>query len=642
MYRGASAFVMHNNSLPSPDYTGDSDSESEFAQELVHKRRQLDEEVARFSALKDKEFRDFEHDLKARRRREKVQQHFLRNSNNYYHDFVRNSPSASPPASSISMLTGREEKIQNPHPSYNARQSEPIRLMKSSAGPKATTPTICLDKISIIGENVPQTSSSQLHSPPTPSSTVSQIAARASPTIHPRSASSERASPRPKASKSSNKKHDDNLADLFSPPYLPLFEAGQERLAEIEGTQTEPASPTSHSVDIQAIPITSSSLPTESSMSNEFHVPSAKRAYTSPSALNRKTLPPIIRNVNGRKRAGGKRKHVTFILADRAIVEPSSSYEEGPSPDIDDESDRRGSGESDGSQCLIDNSPADAVRPAIVRKATPLDPFGRRKRNVVPEDTPEAEVGMSMGDLLFGTDKELHQTSPPIVTTTNSYHRRSSRDDGIETEGVKPAESQPDDGYFSPRHSIVAPTSPSPEKSTAFGSVDDNAYMYKQKTKLVHQRTERKNSRSPSHSPAVSRQTSFDIASSEDVAQKVTHKLESPHFSPRHSPGHSPRQQARHHRMVPDQPSLIEDDLLRGNNTGFFELDEELTSPDQPVDHFIEDDGEEIAAIQSKNKKGQSIRDLQEELQTGTSVPINILRPGTSSVSNSWIGTFGH
>lgn len=645
MYRGSSAsYVMHNNSLPSPDYTGDSDSESEFAQELVRKRKQLDEEVARFRAQKDKEFRDFEHELKSSRRREKVQQHFLRNNNSYYHDFTKNSPSATPPASSVSMLTGFEEKIQSPKLQQGARQSEPIRLMKSSVGPKVTNPTICLDKISITGENVPKTHSNQLYTPPTPSCTVSQIAARASPTIHARSASTERPSSRDKSPKSSEKKHEDNFSDLFAPPFLPLLESRQARDGQIEGIQTEPASPTNHSMDIKAIPVTSSSLPTESSMSNEFHVPSAKRAYTSPSALNRKTLQPIIRNVNGRKRAGGKRKHVTFILADRAIVEPSSSYEEGPSPDIDDEDDRRGSGDSDASQCLIDNSPAEPTRPAIARKLTPLDPFGRRKRTIIPEDTPEAEVGMNMGDLLFGTDKELHQTSPPIVTTTNSYNRRPSLLDGLELETAQPSEPPPpEDGYFSPRHNTFSPTSPSPEKSTAFGSVDDNAYMHKQKTKLVHQRTERENSRSPSVSPAVSRQTSFDAAASGNTAQKVTKKLESPHFSPRHSPGHSPRQHAPFPRLASEHPSFIEDDLLRGgNNGGFFELDEELDSPNKPVGHFIEDDKEETEAMRSKNKKGRQTRDFPEDVQTGTSVPINIIRPGTSSVSNSWIGTFGH
>lgn len=642
MYRGSSAYVMHQSSLPSPDYTGDSDSESDIAQELIQKRKQLDEDVARFRALKDKEFRDFEHELKTRRRRDKVQQHFLRNSNSYYHDFTKNSPSATPPAASSSIPAGFEEKIRDPNVSHHARQSEPIRLMKSSAGSKVTTPTICLDKISIIGENVPQPHLNHLHTPPTPSGTVSQIAARASPTIHARSASTERASLRDKAPKSSENKHEDKFSDLFAPPYLPLLESRQDRLGDIEGTQTEPASPTSHSIDIQAIPVTSSSLPTESSMSNEFHVPSTKRAYTSPSTLNRKTLPPIIRNVNGRKRAAGKRKHVTFILADRAIVEPSSSYEEGPSPDVDDEDDRRGSAASDGSESLIDNTSSDLARPTIARKLTPLDPFGRRKRTIIPEDTPEAEVGMNMGDLLFGTDKDLHQSSPPIVTTTNSYNRRPSAQDGLELDTNHLADAQPDDGYFSPRHNTFSPLSPSPEKSAAFGSVDDNAYMHKQKTKLVHQRTERKNSRSPSVSPAVSRQTSFDITATHNTAQKVTQKMESPHFSPRHSPGHSPRQQPPYPRLVAEHPSFIEDDLLRGNAGGFFELDEELDSPNKSIEHFIEDDKEETEAMKGKAKKGRHTRDHPEDLQTGTSVPINIVRPGTSSVSNSWIGTFGH
>lgn len=643
MYQSSSPYVMQNSSLPSPDYTGDSDSESEIAQELIQKRKQLDEEVARFRAQKDKEFKDFEIDLKSKRREKRVQQQFLRNNNSYYHDFTKNSPSATPPAASTSMLTGLEEKIQNTDLPQQTRQPQPkpIRLMKSGVGPKVTTPTICLDKISIIGENVPQPHLNQLHTPPIPSSTVSQIAARASPTIHARSTSIERVSSRDKLPKTPENKHEDNFSNLFAPPYLPLLESRHERSGQIEGTQTEPASPTSHSMDIQPISVTSSSLPTESSMSNEFYVPATKRAYTSPSALTRKALPPIIRNVNGRKRTGGKRKHVTFQLADRAIVEPSSSYEEGPSPDVDGESDRRDSNESDASQCIVETAPVEAIRPVIARKLTPLDPFGRRKRHVVPEDTPEEEVGMNMGDLLFGADRELHPSSPPIVTTTNSYNRRPSLQDTSELGESQSTNLQPEDGYFSPRHNTFSPTSPSPEKSTTFGSVDDNAYMTKQKNKLVSQRTERKNSRSPLHSPAASRQTSFDNAST-STAPKATRKLESPHFSPRHSPGHSPRQTPRYPRFAQDHPGFIEDELLRGNNLGFFELDEELDSPNKPLSHFIEDDKEENEAIENKNKKGRHTVDLPEDFQTGTSVPINIVRPGTSSVSNSWIGTFGH
>lgn len=615
-----------NNSLPSPEYTGDSDSESEFAQELIQRRRQLDEEVARFRAQKDKELREFEIELKSRRAQKRVQQQFQKNNNNYYHEFSKNSPSATPPVSSISVLNGFEKKIQTP------RQLEPIRLMKSSTESKVTPPTICLDKISIIGENVSQAHVSPLQTPPTPTA-----ASRVPVTIHACSASIDRGSPRNQSPKLPDPAHEDKPSCVFAPPYLSIFESSHDGSGLVEGTQTEPTSPTGHNVTKEIMSVTSSSLPVKSSMSNEFQVPATKRAYTSPSTLNPKMLAPIIRNVNGRKRVGGKRKHVTFQLADRAIVEPSSSYEEGPSPDLEDESDGRSSTCSETSQQSPENDSAGASRPAIPSRPTPLDPFGRRKRTLIPEETPESEIGMNMGDLLFGTDKELHQASPPIITTTNSYNRRPSQQE--ETEA---------DGYFSARRNTFSPDSPSLEKSAAFGSVDDNAYMTKQKNKLVHQRNERKSSRSPSASPVISRATSYDDQVAPASVKPAPTRVKSPCFSPQRSaetsPKQLPHQQLKGPRLIQDHhPGFLEDDLLVGlNNVGFFELDEELDSPQASRAHFVDEDKEEIEAIEKSRKRERRKYGVPEGIQTGTSVPINIVRPGRSSVSNSWIGTFGH
>ena len=44
-----------------------SDSESEIVAELDKKRRQLDEEIARFKSQKDKEFREFEKELRSKK-----------------------------------------------------------------------------------------------------------------------------------------------------------------------------------------------------------------------------------------------------------------------------------------------------------------------------------------------------------------------------------------------------------------------------------------------------------------------------------------------------------------------------------------------------------------------------------------------
>ena len=402
-----------------------------------------------------------------------------------------------------------------------------------------------------------------------------------------------------------------SFAGLFVPSYLSSLDVGHDaNEGQVEGTQTVPATPTEPSM-INSVAVHASSLPTESSLSEAFQVPQTKRSYTSPSAINRAKLPPIIRNVNGRTRASGKRKHVTFQLADRAIVEPSSSYEEGASPDIDNDSvGRKDSGDSTGSGSSHKNTEVDAPRPRIQRKITPLDPFGRRKRIVTPTETPDEEVGMSMGDLLASSEKD-----DEITTTKNES-------------------AELPDGYFSPKHSIQSPTSPSPERSTSFGSVDDNAYMHKRKEVLTTQKLERRNSKSPNTSPSVSRQPSFEVSddkSGQKTSIKPDHLLR---FSPHQSPATRP--------MQGRYPGMIEDDLLLGNgNIGFFELDEELDDPEagKPRPDLPDDKDEDLEMSRTRMHRKTTLSD---EIQTGTSVPIDIIRPGTSSVTNSWVGTFGH
>lgn len=608
--------VLNNHSLPSPEYTGDSDSESDIAKELEQKRRQVDEEIARYRAQKDKELKDFEAELKTKRKQNRIRRQLQRDNGINHYEFTKNSPSATPP--SKSMLSAREKKARSPSRPFGIWQAEPIRLMRPNGGSKVTPPTICLDKMNIKGENIPQSHVSPLQTPPTPTNvsafTVATVARNHDQASSARTASASRPSDqlrnKPPISPDS-KVHEDigALAGIFVPPYLPLLDTQHDTPeTPIEGTQTEPASPTEPSM-IEAVPVHASSLPTESSLSNNFHVPQTKRAYTSSSTIDRAKLPPIIRNVNGRKRPAGKRKHVTFQLADRAIVEPSSSYEEGPSPDIDGESmDRQESNDSIASSSSreADNQPQAEQKPP---KRAPLDPFGRRKRTPKPDTTPAAEVGMSMGDLLLGPN--TGRTSVPSQQPPSSEA----------------------DGYFSPRNATSSPGSSSPEKSATFGSVDDNAYMTKRKEVLHTQRLERRNSRSPNVSPSSSRQTSFD--SSNAAGKRGAHRpYQSPRFSPRHSPITRPLQSR--------YPGTLEDDLLLGHgNVGFFELDEELHSPEAgiPRPELPEDKEEELEI--SKGRKSKD-HDLPIDLQTGTSVPIDIVRSSSGSLSNSWIGTFGH
>lgn len=82
--------------------------------------------------------------------------------------------------------------------------------------------------------------------------------------------------------------------------------------------------------------------------------------------------------------------------------------------------------------------------------------------------------------------------------------------------------------------------------------------------------------------------------------------------------------------------------MSSNSNVGFFELDEELSSPTAgiPTPDQPEHKEDELEPHPTKGKKKQGAGAFPDELQTGTSVPIDIVRPG--SVSNSWVGTFGH
>lgn len=599
--------VLSSHSLPSPEYTGDSDSDSEIIKELEQKRRELDEEIAHFRAQKDHEFKIFEADLKARKKQQRLQQQKHKHNAINYYEFTKNSPSATPPSNPT--LKGYEKKSRSPS-RVGSKQSEPIRLMKPHAGSKVTPATICLDKMNISGENILQSHVSPLQTPPTPTAFSTFESDRHSHSSGATSAfvpkcQSKTRNQVPLSPEEHMQEEAVALTGLFVPGFLPMLDArsdGTER--QIVGTQTEPASPTGPSM-VDSIAIQSTSLPTVSSLNESLQMPQAKRAYTSPSAMNRSKLPPIIRNVNGRARTAGKRKHVTFQLADRAIVEPSSSYEEGPSPDVE------GATPKASTDSITSESSSESLtRPKIQRKKTPLDPFGRRKRQVRPTETPAEEVGMSMGDLLMGGDNEDEEPESSKTETSSGL-----------------------DGYFSLRHNIPGISSPSPERSNSFGSVDDDAYMHKRKGLLSEQKLQRRNSRSPRTSPAVSRQTSFEEKdlSGDNLGTRA-------YQSPRFMPGFSPVT-----RGVQSQyPGTIEDDLLLGGgNVGFFELDEELNGADAgvPKPELPEDKEEELEFARLRRSDKQ---DTSKEIQTGTSVPIDIIRPGSMSVSNSWVGTFGH
>lgn len=559
---------MMQNSLPSPEYTGDSDSDSDIIKELGQKRRELDEEISFFRAQKDKEFRDFEVELKATRRK-RAQTHQEQKNNQ--------------------RVNGCEKHAR----AHHVRQSSAsIQLIKPKAGSKVTHPTISLNPTNIRGETIQQ--SHALYTPPTPTSLLPTTAEKTTISIEQSSSRENSVLPPKQQSK-------DAFTGVFVPAFLPLLDSMDDRLDRpLEGTQTAPASPTDRLV-IEAMPVQASSLPTASFMSEDFHIVSNKRAYTSPSAVNRTILPPIIRNVNGRKRSGGKRKHVTFQLADRAIVEPSSDYEEGSPHEINDED----SITSPRSTTSENDSP----RPRMVRQKTPLDPFGRRKRKVTPEVTSPDEVGMGMGDLHLVCEREAE--SPP--PQNNSEVEQSSTVEYLE------------DGYFSPKHGTTtthslpngASTSDSlsPEEPESFNKVDDNAYIHKRYSMISQQRAERKNNRTPPLSPGPLR-ASTPIT---DLVQPTSHWSTS-------------------------YPGSLANNINTTANVGFFELDEELASPDAETSNLYQTaTNEEVETPTSTfSRRKQQDHESADDMVTGTSVPIDIIRPGINGVSNSWIGTFGH
>lgn len=585
---------MTNNSLPSPEYTGDSDSDSDIAKELEQKRRQLDEDIARFKIQKNKEFKDFETELKSRRRLKRAQLHQSQSDSSYY-QCSKHSPSTTPPHKSL--LSPDAKSGRPPHVHHVRQSSGSILLIKPTAGSKVTTPTISLDPTNIRGETIQQ--SYALPTPPTPSAVPSSTTQEVISSI-------DQSKARPKPPLSSEEHHEPTFNGVFVPSYLPLLGPTNDRSSDkssdnLEGTQTEPASPVDR-LTVDSMSVHASSLPTESSIPKDFHVPTSKRSYTSPTGT-RARLAPIIRSSSGKKRSSGKRKHVTFQLADRAIVEPSSSYEEGPSPDVDE----KDSNDSTRSVTPESGSP----RPPVTRRNTPLDPYGRRKKPLKPTQTSLSEIGMGMGDLLLNATKEESEFLPA--------------EDINETQ-IRSTSIEPEEGYFSPKHgtTVVNPvqqiaaateTSASEERDF-FTGVDDDAYLNKRRELIKQRNSERKDSND-------------SIFNSKPLSETRPTTL---------TPNKAMSSQQRAY------PGSLDDSIDGAVNVGFFELDEELASPDagipKPYEIATTEEGEDAANTKSKrqNKDQGHLGDML----TGTSVPIDIVRPGNSFVSNSWIGTFGH
>lgn len=342
MYRNsAHVHCLAKPSLPSPEHTGDSDSD--LIDALDRKRKQLDEEIAKFKAIKDKEFRDFECDLRTRSKRK-------RSSGS------STSSETSPPgkltgtaasnASVLNLLASAHNGSANGWASPKSKRGTDYavgdKIIRSAPLSK---PTLSLDKLNISGETTPPIST--LGTPPTPTGLYRP------PIIRSPSSSSTKLTPPPRsnperpAPPTPTTERFDSFAGVFIPAYLPLLESRDHtpvvRSPQPLASQQEAEAKQLHLINVESKraaeqqPGKSQSLPRQSVSPT---VVATKRTHSTP-ALPSTSLPSALRNTNGKIRGGSvrgqsatrKRKHVTFQLADSAIVNPSSSYEELPSPE---------------------------------------------------------------------------------------------------------------------------------------------------------------------------------------------------------------------------------------------------------------------------------------------------------------------
>jgi hypothetical protein len=276
MYRHSAQINVARSSLPSPARDESSDSESEILAELDEKRRQIDDEIASFRTQKEKEFQNFERELRSKRKHTQSQ----RKINQSAHDTSA--------ISAVSDLFAGNQLRPN-----GLDKGKKISDGLSNSRPRPSAPpskaTVVVDKLTINGTTTPPIIGTP---PPTRSLSRSPTDLSITP-------------PRKSASRLPNARDEEksNFSGLFTPSYLPLLEARR-----------------------------SSPLPPARIASHK-----AKRAVTAPAVCSA-SLPSALRTSSSSTIR--KRKHVTFQLGDTTIVEPSSSYEEIPSPHTHDASKR--------------------------------------------------------------------------------------------------------------------------------------------------------------------------------------------------------------------------------------------------------------------------------------------------------------
>jgi hypothetical protein len=266
MYRQSSHISRAKSFLPSPASDELTGPDSDITAILEKKRREIDEEIEVFNALKEKEFNTFEDELRSSR---------TRNPNTS----AQRSISPKPELGKLhaDSFTSKEKK----------KGLDEVTLGGLNLTPGPSKPSVSVDRVTINGMTTPP-----VFGTPPLGRTVSHSPQHLSITP-PRISSVKESSKPPTRADRENDFH-----GLFTPGYLQLLD-------------TQPAS-----------------LPPKSTSPSVTH---SKRSLTA-SALPSNSLPSALRSGSGTVR---KRKHVTFRLAHSIVVDPSSSYEETPSPSDD-------------------------------------------------------------------------------------------------------------------------------------------------------------------------------------------------------------------------------------------------------------------------------------------------------------------
>lgn len=332
MYRhSAQAKFRPPNVLASPD--SPSDSDSDVKDTLGRKRRQLDEEVSEFKAAKDREFRDFERDLRLQRSRSRALSKSCDSSPS------KPKASSSNTSSVLNLLGSSQNGTANGCAGHTPKRGREGHSDTPTKPAPLSKPTLSLDKLNINGETLP--ASHPLGTPPTPSFTLRRpppiALAHVTP---PRAQSGNKQPPTPSSERV------ENFAGVFLPAYLPLLESrGPTPLArnpqpmntkEEERKRLQLNGDGQQDAEKQSPQRASSeSLPPAPVSPTMLAAKRSRSAPQMPSA----SLPSALRTSNGNTPGGGgKRKHVKFRLSDSKVVEPSSSYAEtetsSPSPEV--------------------------------------------------------------------------------------------------------------------------------------------------------------------------------------------------------------------------------------------------------------------------------------------------------------------